>query len=217
VGLGHQTSVPIGEHTFTVETETRAADQPLIDTTVYAQGRVMYRRVKSYQDLLGNSGGEAEVEALRERIAAQHRGVIDDLRSGVLRFELPSTQGPAAMLASRGTIEFPAGIEVRLLNAASWLVAGTASLEIEVRGRATLLPAVGTAVDVSFEGAEPTVRLQAGTDPRGRVALTFPLPKLGPEGGQLVIRASGPAGQDELRFRLKPKTRQPDTSKAQTK
>jgi hypothetical protein len=196
-----------------VETETRAADQPLIDTTVYAQGRVMYRRVKSYQDLLGNSGGEAEVEALRERIAAQHRGVIDDLRSGVL----PSTQGPAAMLASRGTIEFPAGIEVRLLNAASWLVAGTASLEIEVRGRATLLPAVGTAVDVSFEGAEPTVRLQAGTDPRGRVALTFPLPKLGPEGGQLVIRASGPAGQDELRFRLKPKTRQPDTSKAQTK
>lgn len=200
-----------------METETRAADQPLIDTTVYAQGRVMYRRVKSYQDLLGTSGGEADVEALRERIAAQHRGVIDDLRSGVLRFEMPSTQGPAAMLASRGTIEFPAGIEVRLLNAASWLVAGTASLEIEVRGRATLLPAVGTAVDVSFEGAEPTVRLQAGTDPRGRVALTFPLPKLSPEGGQLVIRASGPAGQDELRFRLKPKTQQPDTSKAQTK
>ncbi len=200
-----------------METETRAADQPLIDTTVYAQGRVMYRRVKSYQDLLGNSGGEAEVEALRERIAAQHRGVIDDLRSGALRFELPSMQGPPAMLAARGTIEFPAGIEVRLLNAASWLVAGTASLEIEVRGRETLLPAVGTAVDVSFEGAGPTVRLQAGTDPRGRVALTFPLPKLGPEGGQLVIRASGPAGQDELRYRLKPKTRQPDTSKAQIK
>jgi len=217
LGLGIQTSVPVGEHTFTVETETRAADQPLIDTTVYAQGRVMYRRVKSYQDLLGATGGEAEVEALRERIGAQHRGVIDDLRSGALRFDLPVSQGLAAMPATRGTIEFPAGIEVRLLNASSWLAAGRASLEIEVRGRATLLPAVGISVDVSFEGVDPPMRLQAGTDPRGRVALTFPLPKLGPDGGQLIIRAAGPAGQDELRYRLKPKARQPDSSRAQTK
>jgi hypothetical protein len=58
-----------------------------------------------------------------------------------------------------------------------------------------------------LEGAKPPVRIQAGTDPNGRVSLAFPMPKLGANGGELVIRANGPAGRDELRFRLKPKIR----------
>ncbi len=50
--LGIQSTVQVDDKIFTVETETRGADHPLLDTTVYAQGRVLYRRVKSYQDLL---------------------------------------------------------------------------------------------------------------------------------------------------------------------
>jgi hypothetical protein len=216
VSLGIQSTVQVDEKVFTVETETRGGDHPLIDTTVYAQGRVLYRRVKSYQDLL-DSPTEADVQSLRERIEAQHRGVIQDLRSGALKFELPAEHGPGPMPTSRGTIEFPAGIEVRLLNANSWLRDGTVSLDVEVRGRATLLPAPSTTVEVTFEGAEQSVRFQAGTDRRGRVSLVFPLPKIGAEGGQLVIRAFGPVGQDDLRYRLKPKAREAELPRVYTR
>ncbi len=207
--------MPIGEHTFTVETETRAADHPLIDTTVYAQGRVMYRRVKSYQDLLGESGGEAEVEALREQSPCNIAA---------------SSMICAPVFCGLSCLPRRCRRRCRLLAAASNFrralrcVCSTRlhglprerRLEIEVRGRATLLPAVGTAVEVLFEGCDPQISMRAGTDPRGRVALTFPLPKLGPDGGQLVI-GRRPGWQDELRYRLKPKLRQPDTGKAQTK
>ena len=214
MSLGIQSSVQIGLNLFTVETETRAGQEHhLLDTTVYLQGRVLYRRVKSYQDLLESA--EPEANALRERIEAQHRGVLDDLRSGALKFELQTPQRPAAMPASRGTIEFPAGIEVRLLNASSWLRDGAASLDIEVRARATLLPAGGMTVEVTLEGVEPAMRVQAGTDSRGRVSVTFPMPKVGPDGGQLVIRASGTVGQDELRYRLKAKPREAHAPVAQ--
>jgi hypothetical protein len=216
VPLGVQSTVPVEDKVFTVETETRGSDHPLIDTTVYAQGRVLYRRVKSYQDLL-DSPSTPDVQSLRERIEAQHRGVVQDLRTGVLKFDLPAEHRPGPMPTSRGTIEFPAGIEVRLMNSNSWLHEGTVSLDVEVRGRATLLPAPSTTVEVTFEGADQSVRLQAGTDRRGRVSLVFPLPKIGSEGGQLVIRAVGPVGQDELRYRLKPKAREAEMPRAYTK
>lgn len=208
MSLGIQTSVRIGEHAFTVETETRAGERPLIDTTVYAQGRVMYRRVKSFQDLAAASGGEnVDARALRARLEEQHRSVLQDLRTGALKFALPEEQMPPPMAASRGTIEFTGGMEVKLINAGAWLKSGVASLEIGVMGRTTMLPISGATVTVEIEGAEAPLRLEAGTDARGRVALTFPMPKLGEEGGQMVITASGGAGQDEVRYRLKSKAR----------
>ena len=207
MSLGIQTSVHVGEHAFTVETEVRAGDQHLMDTTVYAQGRVLYRRVKSFRDLLAGGGEHVDAKLVRERLEAQHRGVLQDLRTGTLKFELPEEQMPAPMAASRGTIEFPGGIEVKLINSGAWLKAGVASLEIGVLGRTSLMPVAGATVEVSIEGAEAPLRVQAGTDARGRVALTFPMPKLGEIGGELVIAASSAGGQDEVRYRLKPKAR----------
>ena len=167
----------------------------------------MYRRVKSFEDLLAAGGESVDAKILRGRLEEQHRGVLQDLRTGALRFELPDEQMPAPMSASRGTIEFTGGIEVKLINSGAWLKAGVASLEIGVMGRTTMLPIGGATVNVEIEGAETPLKLQAGTDGRGRVAMTFPMPKLGAEGGQLVIRASGGVGQDEVRYRLKPRVR----------
>jgi hypothetical protein len=201
LGIGTHSTVQVEAQKFDVETEARGGERPVIDTTVYLSGRVIYRRVKSYDDLLAKPG--ENVEELQERVDSQHRDVLDDLRSGVLRF---GETGPAPkLLVPPAPIEFPKGIEVRLLNAGSWLASGTASLNIEVRGRATHKPASGVSVEIVMEGARPEFRLQAGTDPRGRVSLTFPMPKLSAEGGELVIRAGGAAGRDELRYKLKPK------------
>ncbi len=202
MGIGTHSSVKAGGQAFDVETETRSTGSPahiVIDTTVYVRGRVMYRRVTGFDD----KALADPAAALHERVEAQHRSVVEDLRSGVLKFETPGPSTPP--IISRVPIEFPRGIEVRLLNASSWLVLGTASLNIEVRGRATSKPAAGVMIEVVLEGAEPPFRIQAGSDPQGRVSLVFPMPKLRPGGGELIIRASGVAGKDEVRYRLKPK------------
>lgn len=205
MGIGAHSTVKIGDRPFDVETETRTSGTPphtAVDTTVYAQGRVMYRRVKAF-DESAVTGDPAS--ALQELVESQHRGVVEDLRSGVLKFDsLAPAAAPA--ISSQVLIEFPRGIEVRLLNSGSWFVLGTASLNIEVKGRATNKPAPGVTVEVVLEGAEPPFRIQAGTDPRGCVSLVFPMPKVGQDGGELIIRASGAAGRDEVRYRLKPKS-----------
>jgi hypothetical protein len=202
LGIGTTSTIQAGGQAFDIETETRSTGSPahiVIDTTVYVRGRVMYRRVKAFEE----TGLTDPAGALHERVGNQHRSVVEDIRSGVLKFETPGNSG--APIGSQAPIEFPKGIEIRLLNAGSWLVLGTASLNIEVRGRATSKPAAGVTVEVVLEGAEPPFRIQAGSDPHGRVSLVFPMPKLGASGGELVIRASGVAGRDEIRYRLKAK------------
>jgi hypothetical protein len=203
LGIGTHSSVQAGGQAFDVETETRSTGTPahiVIDTTVYVRGRVMYRRVKGFED----AASPDPAVALHDRVQAQHKSVVDDLRTGVLKFETPASA--ASPIVSNAPIEFPKGIEIRLLNAGSWLVLGTASLNIEVRGRATNKPASGVTVEVVLEGSEPPFRIQAGSDPHGRVSLVFPMPKLSAAGGELVIRASGVAGRDEVRYRLKART-----------
>ncbi len=202
LGIGTHSRIQAGGQAFDIETETRSTGSPaqiVIDTTVYVRGRVMYRRVKAFDE----TATADPAAALHQRVEGQHRSVAEDIRSGVLKFETPSAS--TSTIASNSPIEFPKGIEVRLLNSGSWLVLGTASLNIEVRGRAANKPAAGVTVEVVLEGSEPPFRIQAGSDPLGRVSLVFPMPKLGPAGGELVIRASGVAGRDEIRYRLKAK------------
>jgi hypothetical protein len=203
LGIGTHSTVQVRGQKFNVETETRAGKHPVIDTTVYSDGCVLYRRVRGFEDLLVND--EPDAEALHERVESQHRSVMEDLRKGALNFE--RTAPAPKLIVPQGPIEFPKGIEVCLTNSGSWLATGMASLNVEVRGRGTHKPAAGVSVEVVLEGAHPPFRIQAGTDPRGRVSLAFPMPKLGAEGGELVIRAGGAAGRDELRYRLKPKIR----------
>jgi hypothetical protein len=200
--------VQAGEQKFDVETETRAGEHPVIDTTVYLSGRVLYRRVKNCEDISGNAGPDAE--ALRERVESQHRSVMDDLHTGVLNFDQKGLS--PKLIVPPSPIEFPKGIELRLANSRSWLEGGIASLNIEVRGRATHKPAPGVSIEIILEGASQAMRIQAGTDSRGRVSLTFPMPKIGAGGCELVIRASGVLGRDELRYRLKHKV--PEVRKA---
>ncbi len=84
MGIGTHSAVQVEGQKFDVETEARGGERPVIDTTVYSKGRVIYRRVKSYDDLLGAM--EPNVEALQQRVDSQHRDVVQDLKSGALKF-----------------------------------------------------------------------------------------------------------------------------------
>ncbi len=87
--FGFNTEVKIGDHVYHVQTEDHGGQKHLLETTVYLGGRLVHRRKVSYEELLESPNfSEADV---RGRLEEQHRGVIEELRSGSLTFEVPPT------------------------------------------------------------------------------------------------------------------------------
>ena len=146
MSAGFNTDVRVGEQAFHVQTEDRGPARPLIDTTVYQHGHLVYRRSSLYEAFtdLGTGLGGQGVDASRERAEKQHRTVIEELRAGALDGEIAA----AIEKAKRA-----GGIQVHLLNPESWLSAGNVSLEVEVLRRADRQPQAGARVEASIEGA----------------------------------------------------------------
>src|SRR5262249_58375868 len=82
--FGHNTNVTVGDVRYHVQTEDRGLAHALIDTMVYLDGRVVHRLTTNYQDLLPIDAASEAV--LKERVDGQHHGVMEELRSGKLRF-----------------------------------------------------------------------------------------------------------------------------------
>jgi len=64
-------------------------------------------------------------------------------------------------------------------------------------------------VHVALEGAQTPSQYEGQTNEAGLAEVQFALPKLGPDGGVLVIQASSGSANGQLRFQLKPRTRNP--------
>ena len=92
--FGHNSNVKVGEMLYHVQTEDRGTSHAVIDTMVYHSGRVLHRRANSYTDLLPLDG--AREQALKERVSIQHQAVLDELRSGVLKFVQQASSPTAA-------------------------------------------------------------------------------------------------------------------------
>ena len=98
--FGHNTNVKAGDTTYHVQTEDRGTTNALIDTTVYFHGRVLHRRTNNYFDLLPlNPDNE---QALKLRLDAQHRGVVEEIRTGALLLSLPHDERVPAAAAAPG-------------------------------------------------------------------------------------------------------------------
>ena len=199
--FGFNTDLRIGKAVYHVQTEDRGDINPVIDTTIYAKGRILHRRVNSYKDF--RESPEFNPTALRVRLEVQHRAIIDELRSGALVLEAP----PVASSTAASATPEPAGIQVQLLNPSSWLAAGTATLKLEVKSKVNGAAVGEAAIHVTVTGAKGPVEFTTMTDSAGHAELSFPLPRMGPGGTDLVIRAKCPAGEDEIRYSLKPKAR----------
>lgn len=198
--FGFNTDLRVGHAVYHVQTEDRGDVNPVIDTTIYTKGRILHRRVNSYKEF--RDSPEFNPTALRQRLEEQHRAIIDELRSGALVLEAPVSPSPAAAAPS-----VPAGIQVQLLNPGSWLAAGTATLKLEVKPKGHSEALGEAAIQVTVAGAQGPVEFAAKTDSTGHAELCFPLPRMGPGGTDLVIRATSAAGDDEIRYSLKPKAR----------
>ncbi len=202
--FGFNTDLRVGNVVYHVQTEDRGDANPVIDTTVYSKGRILHRRVNSYKEF--RETPDFNPTSLRQRLEVQHRAIIDELRSGALVLEVPQATPATAGKAAQSGTSAPPGIQVQLLNPASWLAEGTATLKLEVKSNDGV--AVGDAeIQVIVTGAKGPVEFAVKTDGAGHAELVFPLPRMGPGGTELVIRAKTPTGEDEIRYSLKPKAR----------
>jgi len=200
---GFNTDVRVGDQVFHVQTEDRGPSHPVIDTTVYQNGRVLHRRSSNYDQFAGSA--EFSADTLRQRVEDQHRAVIEDLRAGTLAAEMAA----AIEKANRA-----GGIQVQLLNPGSWLSAGNVSLDLEIVGRADRQPQAGAQVEASIEGALRDSRHAGTSDDQGRVRIQFPLPQLGKGDLALVIFARAEAGKDEIRFTMRSRAKTPSAGSA---
>jgi hypothetical protein len=217
----------------------------------------VHRRKVSYEELL-ESPNFSETD-VRARLEEQHRGVIEELRSGALTFEpppapakptpkpataavpapasgarpapprpsvaqtiispprttgarpqAPATSQPAAQGSASETAAAQALAEpgaAQLLNPASWYAAGTATLKIDVKSKATHEPLADAMLLVLIQSPTGPITFAAKSDSRGRVELVFPLPKMGPAGADVIIKTPG-SSDDEIRYSLKPTSSQ---------
>ena len=196
--FGFNTDVRVGKQVYHVQTEDRGPSNPVIDTTIYTGGRVVHKRATSYREFLESPDfNEAD---LRERLEHQHGNIIEDLRSGELQFDAPGAPVPAKPREE--------GVIVQLLNPASWLAAGTATLKLRVRSKADQQPVAGAQVRVTVSAAQGPIHFEAATGDNGEAELSFPMPRTGPGGTELVIHAAAASHEDEIRYQLraKPKT-----------
>lgn len=223
--FGHNTNVTLDGTIFHVQTEDRGVNSATLDTTVHCRGRVLHRRTNKYHDLLPL---DAEKEkALKARLDEQHFGVVEELKSGALKVEAPPAPPPrpvapaptaSASIASGAAASRPApalaipaakAIAVEMLNPRTWLNGRRASLYLVARFKDGGMPAAGARVVAKIAGApEPTsVETHASAD--GHARLEFDMPKLAGEDAALVIEASTPDAQGQLRFALRAKPKAP--------
>src|SRR5215467_8349447 len=195
MAFGHNSNVTVAGTTYHVQTEERGAAQALIDTTVYFRGRVLHRRTNNFQDLLPlNSTRE---EALRLRVEEQHRGVIEEIRSGRLR--LPGENAEKTLATSGAPSAGPVVrlLHVELLNAKTWLSGKRAFLQVVVRDHASK-PVEHASVTATVEGAAKPAKFFSETGSFGHAQFEFEMPQIGGTGGAIVIEAC----KDQARGRL---------------
>jgi len=207
---GFNTDVRVGDNVFHVQTEDRGPAHPVIDTVVYQNGRVLYRRASDYSEFLASS--QFEADELRNRVREQHKSVIEALRSGSFAAEIAaadqsthqsgqsSTASESAGADSPADVMDLAAVKVQLLNPNSWLSAGNVFLDLEIFHPADRRPAEGAQVEATIEGSLKDLLERATADGSGRARLQFPLPPLGKGDLALVVRARQGDARDELRF-----------------
>jgi hypothetical protein len=187
---GFNTDISHQDRTFHIQTEDRGPTHLMIDTAVYQDGRVLFRKSLNYREFTVQP--EFTAEWLRTRVAEHHRTVVEDLRSGLFDAEITEAIGKA-----------DGGIQVQLLNPQTWLTAGSVSLDVQVLREGDGQPQPDAEVKATIEGALEEVPHVGRSDGQGRAILQFPMPALGKGELALVISARADGRPNEIRFTIR--------------
>jgi len=210
--FGHNTNVSVGAHQYHVQTEDAGASSALIDTTVYAGGRVLHRRTNNYLDLLPlNADSE---KALKLRVDEQHRQVLEEIRTGTLHLPAPTQPVPAAptkTVTSQPSTKNAAPAEslrIELLNAKTWLAGKRVTLQLRVTDSQAHAVS-GAKITVSVSGAAEPANFTSESAAAGEAHLSFDMPRLSDSNAALLIEATRGPAKAILRFQLRARQRVP--------
>ena len=206
MAFGHNSNVSVAGATYHVQTEERGPAQALIDTTVYFRGHVLHRRTNSFLDLLPLN--PTREEALKLRVEEQHRGIIEEIRSGSLRLPHENGEKTAAAADGRSAELTQDSLRLELLNAKTWLSGKRAFLQIVVHDQANK-PVERASVTATVEGAAKPAKFSSETGSFGHAQFEFEMPQIGGTGGAIVIEACKEQARGHLRFQLRAKPRVP--------
>jgi hypothetical protein len=210
--FGHNTNVSVGAHKYHVQTEDAGASSALIDTTVYAGGRVLHRRTNNYLDLLPlNADSE---KALKLRVDEQHRQVLEEIRTGTLHLSAPTPPVPAAPTktvtshASAKSAALAESLRIELLNPKTWLAGKRVTLQLRVTD-AQAHAVSGAKITASVSGAAEPANFSADSAATGEAHLAFDMPRLSDPNATLIIEATRGPAKAILRFQLRARQRVP--------
>jgi hypothetical protein len=210
--FGHNSNVSVGAHKYHVQTEDAGASSALIDTTVYAGGRVLHRRTNNYLDLLPLNADREK--ALKLRVDEQHRQVLEEIRTGVLH--LPAPTPPAAPSPTKSISSLAAAknaapaesLRIELLNPKTWLAGKRVTLQLRVTD-AQAHAVSGAKITASVSGAAEPVNFSADSAATGEAQLAFDMPRLSDSNAALLIEATRGPVKAQLRFQLRARQRVP--------
>jgi hypothetical protein len=210
--FGHNTNVSVGAHKYHVQTEDAGASSALIDTTVYAGGRVLHRRTNNYLDLLPlNADSE---KALKLRLDEQHRQVLEEIRTGLLHLPAPTPPAPPAPTksapsqAAEKNAARSESLSLELLNPKTWLVGKRVTLQLRVsdpQGHSV----ARAKITASVSGATEPANFSADSASTGEAHLAFDMPRLSDPNATLIIEATRGPAKAILRFQLRARQRVP--------
>jgi hypothetical protein len=207
--FGHNTNVNVGAHKYHVQTEDAGPSSALIDTTVYAGGRVLHRRTNNYLDLLPlNADTE---KALKLRLDEQHRQVLEEIRTGALCLPPPTPAPPAptTSISSHAAQKAQSeSLSVELLNPKTWLAGKRVTLQLRVTdGHGH--PVAGAKITASVSGAAEPANFFSESAATGEAHLAFDMPRLTDPNATLLIEATRGPAKVYLRFQLRARQRIP--------
>jgi hypothetical protein len=210
--FGHNTNVSVGAHKYHVQTEDAGASSALIDTTVYAGGRVLHRRTNNYLDLLPlNADSE---KALKLRLDEQHRQVLEEIRTGTLHLPAPTPPVPPAPTktvtsqASAKNATPAESLHIELLNPKTWLAGKRVTLQLRLTD-AQAHAVSGAKITASVSGAAEPANFTSESAATGEAHLTFDMPRLSDPNATLIIEATRGPAKAILRFQLRARQRVP--------
>lgn len=208
---GYNTDVKRGEQVFHVQTEDKGLANPVIESLIYAGGKILASRQYSYAWHVREGYDEKVVQELLD---IQHRKMMRDIQGGKYDPQGPPPFG-AGIITDRGfdelVLEFlraqkaSGGLEIAVTNPREIRPGDLVVLHVALRAEGGPAEAgarlVIRAVLPDDNGTRSVTLYQGVADAEGKVRAGFEVPR-DAWGGTLVLEAAGRTGAAETAFRI---------------
>jgi hypothetical protein len=186
--FGFNTDVAGRDGVYHVQTEDRGAKNPVVESVIYAGGKILGRRRTSY------SPAEATPERVEQLVRRQHKDLVEAIRSGAWVPEGTDGRTPAAT---------PQGYAIELLNQDGVRHGEYLRFHLSVKDRAESKPAAAVNLEVCWLlGGTVAEKQTLASRADGGAEIWFPTPG-DRRYATLLIRAQGPGGQELAKFHVR--------------